>query len=150
MTAAKRPSFSELSRAEALALLERNHVGRIAFTFHDHADIEPIGYVYRDGWLYVRTSPGTKLSTVHHHPWVAFQVDEVHSPFDWRSVVVHGTIYIPDPERSAQDRQEYDAAVEVLRTIDAGAFTDHDLTPHRQRVLRIHADEITGRQARSE
>ena len=149
MTTSQRPIFSELPQAEAEALLARNHVGRIAFTFHDRADIEPIGYVYKDGWLYARTSPGTKLSTVHHHPWVAFQVDEVHSPFDWRSVVVHGTIYFPDPDRSPQDREEFEAAIQVLRTIDVGAFTNHDLTPHRHEIFRIHADEITGRQARS-
>jgi uncharacterized protein len=149
MTAGQRPVFSEIPRADAVALLERNHVGRIAFTFHDRADIEPIGYVYRDGWLYVRTSPGTKLSTIHHNPWVAFEVDEVRSPFDWRSVVVHGTIYTPDPTRGAHDQEEFEAAVKVLQTIDPSAFTDRDLTPHRQEVFRIHADEIIGREARS-
>jgi uncharacterized protein len=150
MPEGNRPSFSELTRDHAVALLERNHVGRIAFSFHDRVDVEPIGYVFRDGWLYARTSPGTKLSTVHHHPWVAFQVDEIESPFDWKSVVVHGTIYFPDPARGAHDQQEHDAAVAILRTIDPSAFTERDLTPQRQQVFRIHADNITGRQARSQ
>jgi nitroimidazol reductase NimA-like FMN-containing flavoprotein (pyridoxamine 5'-phosphate oxidase superfamily) len=150
MTGGKFPSFSELPRADALALLERNHVGRLAFSFHDRVDIEPIGYVYRDGWLYARTSPGAKLNTVEHHPWVAFEVDEVQSPFDWQSVVVHGTIYFPDSGRGAHGQHEHDTVVSVLRTIDPGAFTERDLTPGRTRVFRIHADQITGRQARSE
>ena len=150
MIEGKRPSFSELPRADAIALLERNHVGRIAFGARDRVDVEPIGYVYRDGWVYARTSPGTKLTTVHHHPWVAFQVDEIESPFDWRSVVVHGTIYFPDPNRGAQEQHEHDTAITVLRTIDPGAFTEHDLTPHRHQVFRIHAGEITGRRAQSE
>ena len=55
----------------------RAHVGRLAFTFHDRVDIEPISHVYSEGWVYARTSPGTKLTTVKHHPWVAFEVDEV-------------------------------------------------------------------------
>ena len=68
---------SPSSPRDAVALLGAHHVGRIAFTFHDRVDIEPISYVYADGSIYGRTSPGTKLATVRHHPWVAFEVDEV-------------------------------------------------------------------------
>jgi hypothetical protein len=146
MTTHKRPVFSELSRDDSIALLERHHVGRLAFTFHDRVDIEPISYVYTGGWLYIRTSPGTKLATVKHHPWVAFEVDDVKSRFDWRSVVVRGTIYFLDPER---DRHDYDAAVAVLRSVDADALSDADATPHRQELFRIHVDEIMGRAATS-
>ena len=144
----KPPTFSELARDEAIALLKRNHVGRLAFTFHDRVDIEPISYVFADGWLYARTSPGTKLAIVHHHPWVAFEVDEVHSRFDWKSVVVHGTIYFLDADRGEKERAEYEAAVEVLRSADADALTAGDSTPHRQALFRIHADEVIGRSAR--
>lgn len=142
----QRPIFSELSRDDAIALLERHHVGRLAFTFHDRVDIEPISYVYAAGWLYARTSPGTKLTTVKHHPWVAFEIDEVRGRFDWLSVVVRGTIYFLDPERN---RADYDAAVAVLRSVDADALSDADATPHRQALFRIHTDEITGRAASS-
>lgn len=150
MNTKKGPTFSELPRDEAVALIERNHVGRLAFTFHDRVDIEPISYVYANGWLYARTSPGTKLDTVHHHPWVAFEIDEVRGPFDWRSVVVRGTIYFLDPDASGRDREAYDVAVDLLRSVDASALTSDDATPHRQAVFRIHADEVNGRQAISE
>jgi Predicted flavin-nucleotide-binding protein len=143
----KGPTFSELSRDESVALLARNDVGRIAFSFHDHVDIEPISYVYNDGWVYARTSLGAKLRTLRHHPWVAFEVDEVRTPLDWQSVVVHGTIYLLDPGRGGSDRDEYDLAVQVLRLADADALTDSDATPHRQALFRIHADDITGRRA---
>jgi nitroimidazol reductase NimA-like FMN-containing flavoprotein (pyridoxamine 5'-phosphate oxidase superfamily) len=145
MTTRTRPTFSELPRDEAIALLARHHVGRLAFTFHDRVDIEPISYVYADGWLYARTSLGTKLDTVRHHPWVAFEVDEVEGRFDWRSVVVRGTIYFLD--REGAERRDYDAALDVLRSADPDALTDVDVTPERRTVFRIHADEITGRTA---
>ena len=67
--------------------------------------------------------------------------------FDWRSVVVRGTIYFHDPERDVYERGAYDAAVELLRSVDADALTESDLTPQRQVVFRIHADEITARRA---
>jgi nitroimidazol reductase NimA-like FMN-containing flavoprotein (pyridoxamine 5'-phosphate oxidase superfamily) len=41
--------FRALDQAEIESLLARNHVGRLAFTFHDHVDIEPVSYVYADG-----------------------------------------------------------------------------------------------------
>src|ERR1700754_1199133 len=108
----------ELSREAGLRLLAEHTIGRIAFTFRDRVDIEPISYVYADGWIYARTSPGTKLTTVTHHPFVAFEIDEIVSRTDWRSVVVHGTIYFIDPERGEADRLLHAAAVEHLRSID--------------------------------
>jgi nitroimidazol reductase NimA-like FMN-containing flavoprotein (pyridoxamine 5'-phosphate oxidase superfamily) len=146
-TARKSPTFFGLSRDEALELLARNRVGRLAFSFHDRVDIEPISYVLSDDWLYARTSPGTKLTVVQHHPWVAFEVDEIRSRTDWRSVVVHGTIYFLDPNREA-DRADYDAAVKVLRSADADALTADDATPQRQVLFRIHLDDIVGRGAK--
>jgi nitroimidazol reductase NimA-like FMN-containing flavoprotein (pyridoxamine 5'-phosphate oxidase superfamily) len=145
MSNRKQPVFSALSREDAVGLIERNHIGRIAFTFHDRVDIEPISYVYADEWLYARTSEGTKLTTVQHHPWVAFEVDEVTSRLEWRSVVARGTIYLLDPERG--ERAVYERAVEALRSVDADAFTGADATPFRRTVLCIHIDDITGRQA---
>lgn len=138
----------ELSRAAGLRLLAEHHIGRIAFTFRDRVDIEPISYVYADGWIYARTSPGTKLTTVEHHPFVAFEIDDVRSATDWRSVVVHGTIYFIDPERGETDRALQEEAVRHLRTIDADMLTADDSAPHRQQLLRIYVDEVTARSAR--
>jgi nitroimidazol reductase NimA-like FMN-containing flavoprotein (pyridoxamine 5'-phosphate oxidase superfamily) len=136
-----------MSRESSVGLLSRCHIGRLAFTFHDKVDIEPISYVYEDGWIYARTSPGTKLTTVKHHPWVAFEVDEINGRYDWQSVVVRGTIYFVDPERGLADADEFERALEILRTADQHAMTEKDDAPHRQMIFRIHADEITGRAA---
>jgi nitroimidazol reductase NimA-like FMN-containing flavoprotein (pyridoxamine 5'-phosphate oxidase superfamily) len=141
--------ISELSREKSIGLLSRCHVGRLAFGFHDRVDIEPISYVYDDEWIYARTSPGTKLTTVRHHPWVAFEVDDVKGRYDWQSVVVRGTIYFIEPSRGLPDAEEYERAVEILRSVDRHAMTKADDAPHRQAIFRIHADEIIGRQATS-
>lgn len=147
-TTRKAPTFFDLSRDDALDLLSRNRFGRLAFSFHDRVDVEPISYVLSGDWLYARTSPGTKLSVVKHHPWVAFEVDEVHSRTDWRSVVVHGTIYFLDPDSEA-DRADREAAIRILRSADADALTSTDATPQRQVLFRIHLDEVVGRGAKS-
>ena len=143
------PSFQELDATESSRLLTRNHVGRIAYSFRDRVDIEPIGYVHANGVIYMRTSPGSKLATVHRAPWVAFEVDEVEGQFDWRSVVAHGTVYVVENTGSPTARASYRSAVDRLRTLDPRAFEPGDLTPERTVVMQLHIDAMTGREARS-
>lgn len=82
------PEFHDLTHDECIALIARHNTGRIAYSFHDRVGIEPIHYVYDEGWLYGRTSRGSKFEILTHHPWVAFEVDEADGIFDWRSVEV--------------------------------------------------------------
>ena len=142
------PTFHDLDPDEANALLARNHVGRIAYSFHDRVDIEPISYVFADGAIYMRTAPGSKLSTLAHAPWVAFEVDEVTGPHDWRSVVVHGTVYVLEDRGSKVARESYRLAVSHLRTLMPHALGVGDPTPERTVVMQLHPDTITGREAR--
>jgi nitroimidazol reductase NimA-like FMN-containing flavoprotein (pyridoxamine 5'-phosphate oxidase superfamily) len=134
----------QLTRAEACALLARNHVGRVAYSLHDRVDIEPVHYVFRDDSLYVRTSRGSKLGALRHHPYVAFEVDEVTSLLEWRSAVVHGPVEFLD---AAIDDERYAAAVGHLRELVPQALSKSDPFPFRNVVLRIHANEIEARES---
>lgn len=146
-TSTSAPSFRELSRAECDELLTRNHVGRVAFTFHDRVDLEPVHYVYAEGWLHGRTAPGAKIAVLRHHPWVAFEVDEVEGLFDWRSVVVHGSVYLPEADGSPADREAYASTLAHIRDLSPTALTIGDPAPERLLPFRIHVDGITGRAA---
>jgi nitroimidazol reductase NimA-like FMN-containing flavoprotein (pyridoxamine 5'-phosphate oxidase superfamily) len=141
------PTFRELSRDECDALLARNHVGRVAFSFHDRVDLEPVHYVYAEGWLHGRTAPGAKLAVLRHHPWVAFEVDEVDGLFDWQSVVVHGVVDIPDPDGSPTDREAYERTLAHIRTVLPTALKASDPAPARVLPFRIHVDTVSGRAA---
>jgi hypothetical protein len=146
---APRPvAFAELTRAECDELLARNHVGRIAFSYHDHVDIEPIHYVYEDGWIYGRTSDGSKLRTLAHNRWLAFEADESTGLFDWKSVVLKGALYILEP--GGAKPEAYEHAVELLRAMNPHVLSDGDPAPNRTFVFRIHADQVTGRAASTE
>jgi nitroimidazol reductase NimA-like FMN-containing flavoprotein (pyridoxamine 5'-phosphate oxidase superfamily) len=143
---ASRPAkFSELTREECNALLARNHAGRIAFSYHDHVDIEPINFVYEKEWIYGRTAEGTKLRTLAHNRWVAFETDEIAALFDWQSVVVKGALYLMEP--GGTNAESYDHAVAVLRTLNPDLFGDDDPARMRKVLFRIHADQVTGRRA---
>lgn len=139
------PVFRELTRAEAEALLRRHTHGRLAFAFRDRVDVEPIHYVFDGGWIIGRTGPGTKLTVLHHHPWVAFEVDEVQAMWTWQSVVAKGTVYMLEPDGSQYDAAARERAIDALRKILPVAFTDEDPLPERSLLFRIHVDELTGR-----
>ena len=137
----------ELDRAECDAILARNHVGRVAFSYKDHVDIEPIHYVFSAGWLYGRTKYGTKLRTLAHNRWLAFETEEIDGTFDWRSVVVKGALYLLEGDGAQSDT--YEKAVEIFRTFIPHAFDADDPTPDRNVMFRIHIDQVTGREATS-
>jgi nitroimidazol reductase NimA-like FMN-containing flavoprotein (pyridoxamine 5'-phosphate oxidase superfamily) len=146
-TKAATPTFRILDSGEIDRLLTANHVARIAYTFHGRVDIEPIHYVYKDGALYMRTAPGSKLASLAHSPWIALEVDEAQGPFDWRSVVAHGTVYVRRDDGPPLEREAYAHAVECLRSFMPSAFTDGDPMPTRTVVLEVRPDELTGRAA---
>lgn len=140
------PQFRDLTLEESNALLTSKNVGRIAYSLHDQVDIEPINYVSDGAWIFGRTSKGAKLATLLHHPWCAFEVDDVRDLFDWSSVVVKGTFYLLDPEIGSPDT--YRRAEHLLRKLVPATFSERDPAPHRDVVFGIFVRETTGRAAR--
>jgi uncharacterized protein len=140
------PTFRELTHDECRTLLERHNVGRIAFSFHDRVDIQPIHYAVSGSWLYGRTSRGSKYLTLAHNPWCAFEVDEVRDLFDWESVVVKGRLELLDPELGIEDA--YEEGLTLMRTLVPGTFSAVDPTPDRLILFRVHMSELSGRSAR--
>jgi uncharacterized protein len=141
------PAIRSLDRTECEAVLARNHVGRLAFSFHDRVDIEPLHYVYDNGWLVGRTSYGAKLATLRHRPWVAFEVDEMQGLFDWRSVVVRGTFYIVTADGTPIEAEAWERAIGLLRKLVPATAAPGDPVPFRTVIFRIAIDEITGRES---
>lgn len=150
MKAAAKPidkvTFRDLAPDEMRALLARNHVGRLAYSFHDRVDIRPIHYVYHDNWLYGRTSPSDKLVTLRHNQWVAFEVDEVRGPLDWESVVAHGSFYHVEKEGMPQ-RELKAEALELIRRFAPTTFRETDPVPFRTELFAIAIDSLSGRAA---
>jgi nitroimidazol reductase NimA-like FMN-containing flavoprotein (pyridoxamine 5'-phosphate oxidase superfamily) len=143
------PLIHELSQAACLALLARRDVGRLAFSFNDRVDIQPVHYVYDAHWIYGRTSEGAKLVTLAHNRWVAFETDEVSGPFDWASVVVHGTFQRLDGHVTRAEAAVAAHAETLLRRIVPATLTSADPVPHRMVLFRVSVGEISGRSATS-
>jgi nitroimidazol reductase NimA-like FMN-containing flavoprotein (pyridoxamine 5'-phosphate oxidase superfamily) len=71
-------------------------------------------------------------------------VDEVEGPYDWRSVVVNGGLYVLEPDDDA-----WHHALELIRTAVPDALGEDDPTPFRTVLFRIAIQESTGREAKS-
>ena len=139
------PVFRPLSTREITALLRRNHVGRIAFSFHDLVDIRPIHFLFDGEWLFGRTSVSDKLITLRHNQWVAFEVDEITGPLDWKSVVIRGTFYKLNPDGSKHDIALYHRALKAVRKLSPDALTEKDKVGFRTELFGIYIDATSGR-----
>ena len=137
------PNESPLSTDEAQALLARQTVGRLAYAFGDHVDIAPIHYVHEDGWLYGRTSHGTKLAVLARRPQCALEVTESADDGTTTCVVVHGTFQLLDPEVATADA--YDRAVALVRARTERALAVGDPVPQRTLLFRIRVEAVSGR-----
>jgi nitroimidazol reductase NimA-like FMN-containing flavoprotein (pyridoxamine 5'-phosphate oxidase superfamily) len=139
------PVFRDLTREESESVLAMSHVGRMAYSFHDKVDIRPINYVFDDPWLFGRTSPGDKLITLQHHQWIAFEIDEISGPFDWKSVVAHGTFYRLEPTGAESDVKLFERALAAIQKLSPEMFTEDDPVPFRTELFGIALDSISGR-----
>ena len=148
MSPTQPPTIRELDRGECEAILARNHVGRLAYVEQGRVTIEPLHYVFHDGWLYGRTSHGAKMDAVGY-TWspVAFEVDEIEELFRWRSVVVHGGFYTVVDDGDSVHDHDWWKGVQLLRTLIPGTFTGDDPVRFRTIVFRMAVQEITGREA---
>jgi hypothetical protein len=143
------PQFFTLTPAECRTVLQRNHVGRIAYRVGTRVDIQPLGYVSDSRWLFIRSAYGSKLDALIKDPFVALEVDEIEGPFDWRSVVVHGTIYLLDATGGSLERQEAQKALAALRALMPEALTPADPVPERRFLYGLNIQEVSGRMATS-
>lgn len=112
----------ELSRDEIDDLLANQLVGRLGLMDGDAPYVVPISYAYRDGDIYAHSAQGKKLDALRSHPEVCFEVDEVVSVDEWRSVIAWGTF---EQLLGADAREGLDVLLDRLRPAAAGGASDH-------------------------
>ena len=145
MTTQIKPVIRPLTKDEAETFLAQHSIGRIALCLRERADLEPIHYVYDPPWVFGRTSLSTKLVTLAHSRWCAFETDEVRGLFDWETVVVKGPFYALNA--SLYKSENFERALAALRHLIPETLTDDDPTPERDVVFGVHVSRIEGRLA---
>ena len=119
-------------------LLHRQTVGRLGCTANDRLYVIPITYAYDGLSVYAYSGPGRKIEMMREQPLVCFEVDEVDSASEWRSVVAEGTYEELTTERSRRE------ALSLLGIGD-GAVSRALSPSDRGVVFRIRLTDRSGR-----
>ncbi|RTE55225.1 flavin mononucleotide-binding protein [Arenibacter aquaticus] len=85
--------FKDLNTEACKHLLDANYIGRIGYISKNNADIIPITYYYdADQHSIISYSgEGFKIDAMRKNESVSFQVDEIESVNQWKSVLLYGT-----------------------------------------------------------
>jgi len=140
--------FGELSAAEIERVLMDGQVGRLGITDGEQVYIFPVSYGYDGVYAYVVSRLGLKVRLMRAHPQVCFQVDDIKTPAQWRSVMAHGP-FEELLEQSARDEAFALIATQGTALVppSVAPFVDG---PEVIVVYRIRLQEKTGRFERHE
>lgn len=95
--------LGELTKNEIIALLSKQHIGRLGFQAETEINIIPVNYVYRNNAIYAFSANGKKNKAMRKNPKVCFQVDEIADTFRWKSVLLWGDYEeVNDPSERQQ------------------------------------------------
>ncbi|MGV8897315.1 MAG: pyridoxamine 5'-phosphate oxidase family protein [Rhodoglobus sp.] len=120
----------ELDTDECWALLEAAPVGRLAARAGDGVDIFPVNFTVKDGAVYLRSAPGSKLVDITNASSVAFEIDGSRRRTHW-SVVIHG-----EAKRMSYDTDIVHSGVLELATMTSSSKWNY---------IQITPSSITGR-----
>jgi len=124
------PAEEHLDEAACWAHLHSAGLGRLATVAKGIVDIFPINYLAKDGLIYFKTAPGSKLVSLTAAPLVALEADGFDGRWHW-SVVVHGRA----------ERLDSDQEIEESGIMN---FEPWSHTP-KFNYVRITPTDITGR-----
>jgi nitroimidazol reductase NimA-like FMN-containing flavoprotein (pyridoxamine 5'-phosphate oxidase superfamily) len=121
--------MGELSASEVEQVLRDGRVGRVGCHAEGQTYVVPIAYGYDGECAYAQSADGLKVRTMRANPNVCFEVDEIRTIFDWRSVIAWGTY-----EELWGGAEE--AASRLLREHFAGLPPEASAHPRRSAIGR--------------
>jgi len=98
-----------LNNEDIEELLKKQVTGRIACSDRGMPYIVPVNYVYDGKQIYSHSIRGKKIDIMRKNPKVCFQVDEVRTIFNWKSVIAWGRF------QELTDVAEKERAMQALR-----------------------------------
>ena len=114
--------LTEMSRDEIDDVLAGQIVGRLGMVDGSTPYVVPISYAYRDGDIYAHSAQGRKLDALRAHPEVCFEVDDVTSVDEWRSVIAWGRF---EQLVGAEAREGLDVLIDRFRPVSAASAGEH-------------------------
>jgi nitroimidazol reductase NimA-like FMN-containing flavoprotein (pyridoxamine 5'-phosphate oxidase superfamily) len=83
--------LGELNPNEIESLLRNQMIGRIGCSDGNTIFVVPITYAYDGTFIYCHSKVGLKIKMMRNNPSVCFEVDQLSTMKDWKSVIAWGT-----------------------------------------------------------
>lgn len=144
--------FGNLQLQQIEDVLKNQFVGRIGCSLDGETYIVPISYAYDGNHIYCHTKEGKKTAIMRKNPKICFQVDEMKTMANWRSVIVQGEF------EELKEKEERTNGMQILLnrylpvissvTTHIGEhwpFLPEDVNHIEGVVFRIQIKEKTGR-----
>ncbi len=138
--------IDEMGQIEMQDFLHKVGYGHLGYIHEGKPYVVPMHYYLEDSDIYLFTTQGMKTHDININPEICLQVEEIHDPLHWRSVIVTG-----QAERLT-DQTVIDRAMTFIKERNPKlspainrTWTDSWGRGEEITIYRIHTSEITGR-----
>ena len=141
-----------LSEKECKNLLKSNYLGRIGCSLVGDTYIVPVNYLFNDPSIIIHSQEGRKVKMMRRNPLVCFQVDDIKSFTQWKSVIAWGNyVEITDEKEKWNALESFVAhfihakASETAHTPEDSEVRTHPRSNVKVIVFKININKISGR-----
>jgi nitroimidazol reductase NimA-like FMN-containing flavoprotein (pyridoxamine 5'-phosphate oxidase superfamily) len=144
--------IESLSDQEIISVVSNSVVGRLGCHADGKTYVVPISFAYDSGYIYARTFEGMKIEMMRKNPEVCFQVDDMQSMADWKSVILWGAF---EELKKKADREMGlkillsrilpNVSSETVKFTPEWPFASGNLSEIEGIVFRIRVREMSGR-----
>lgn len=138
--------IDEMSSKEIHELLHQVGYGHLGCIHEGKPYVMPMYYYLEEEDIYLFTTVGMKTHDIDANPEICLQVEEIHAPLHWRSVIVNGRA------SRLTEHSDIDRAMHLIKERNptlspAINRTWIDAEGHSEAIAiyRIHQSEISGR-----
>jgi nitroimidazol reductase NimA-like FMN-containing flavoprotein (pyridoxamine 5'-phosphate oxidase superfamily) len=138
--------IDEMSSKEIHELLHKVGYGHLGFIHEGKPCVMPMRYYLEDEDIYLFTTVGMKTHDIDASPEVCLQVEEIHNPPHWRSVIVNGRAErLIEPQEIDRVRQFIKDRNPTLAPAINRTWIDALGRAEVVTIYRVHPSEMSGR-----
>jgi len=101
--------IDEMGQKEIQEFLQQVGYGHLGYIHEGKPYVMPMHYYFKDSDIYLFTTEGMKTHDINVNPEVCLQVEEIHDPLHWRSVIVSGRA------DRLTEQQDIDLAMQLIK-----------------------------------
>ena len=138
--------IDEMSSEEIYELLHKVGYGHLGCIHEDKPYVMPMHYYLENSDIFLFTTVGMKTHDIDNNPEVCLQVEEIHDPFHWRSVIVNGRA------DRLTEQPDINHAMNLIKNHNPTfspainrTWTDAQGRAEAIAIYRIHPSEMSGR-----